>query len=354
MGNDRKNAVTGRLVGTKRIAVHALFAGDDSGVPVVMIHGNASSSEFWRETMEALPAGFRGIAPDLRGYGDTEDALIDATRGLKDWAEDVLALLDALGVDGFHAAGHSLGGMLLFTLAGLAGPRVLSMTMVAPGSPYGFGGTKGEDGTPCWPDFAGSGGGLVNPDFARLMGEKDRGSDNPQASPRVVLNSFYWKPPFKPANEESLLTSLLSEKVGPERYPGDMTPSPNWPNVAPGKYGPLNAASPKYVGDSVERFVGTSAPVLWIRGADDQIVGDFSLFDIGTLGKLGAVPGWPGEEAFPPQPMLAQTRSVLERRKARAGGPYSEIVIPDCGHTPFVEKADQFRAAFFGFLVGAP
>ncbi|HCM25563.1 MAG TPA: alpha/beta hydrolase [Treponema sp.] len=344
------NEVKSVMVKTKRLMVHALMSGKDDGVPVILIHGNASSSEFWRETIEVLPAGFRGIAPDLRGFGDTEDKLIDATRGLRDWADDIMALLDELKVDRFHMAGHSLGGMLMFTLADLAGPRAMSITLVAPGSPYGFGGTKDAEGNPCWPDFAGSGGGLVNPEFARLMGEKNRESDNPQASPRIVLNSFYWKPPYRPANEEALLTSLLSEKVGPERYPGDMVPSNNWPNTAPGKFGPLNAASPKYIGDSVDRFIATKAPVLWVHGADDQIVGDFSLFDIGTLGKLGAVPGWPGEDVFPPQPMLVQTRSVLEKRKTRSGGLWTEMVIADCGHTPFVEKAEEFRAVFFPFI----
>lgn len=342
--------IESRMIPTDRLTIHALLSGPSDGVPVVFIHGNASSSTFWEDTMLALPSGFRGIAPDLRGYGDTEDKPIDAARGLKDWAEDTLALLNKLGVKEFHAVGHSLGGMLLYTLGPMAGERVRSLTLVAPGSPYGFGGTKDTAGTPCWPDYSGSGGGLVNPEFARLMGEKNRGSDDPQASPRVVMNSFYWRPPFKPVREEELLSSLLSEKVGPEKYPGDSVPSSNWPGAGPGRFGPLNAASPKYLGDSVDRFIDfTKPPVLWVRGADDQIVGDLSLFDIGTLGKLGVVPGWPGEAVFPPQPMVAQTRSVLEQRKGR-GGAYTEEVIPECGHTPYIEKAEEFRKVFLPFL----
>ncbi len=346
--------IVSRMVDTPRLRIHALLSGPEDGIPVIFVHGNASSSTFWEETMLALPPGYRGIAPDLRGYGDTEDRPIDATRGLKDWAEDILALAEAMGLLSYHLVGHSLGGMLLFTLAPMAGKAVRSLTLVAPGSPYGFGGTRDLAGRPCWPDYAGSGGGLVNPEFARLMGLKDRGSDNPQASPRVVMNSFYWKPPFKAAREEELLSSLLSEKVGPERYPGDATPSANWPNVAPGRHGPLNAASAKYVGDSVERFVAMfgKPPVLWVRGADDQIVGDASLFDIGTLGKLGAVPGWPGEEAYPPQPMVGQTRAVLEAFKV-AGGRYEELVYPDCGHSPFIERPADFAAALARHLGSA-
>src|SRR5512142_886844 len=107
-----------------------------------------------------------------------------------------------------------MGGTIVFGLIANAPARVLSATVVAPGSPYGFGGSKGLDGQPCYDDFAGSGGGSVNPEFPKLMASGDRSTDNPQASPRVVMNSFYWKPPFVPAREEDLLSSLISEKVG--------------------------------------------------------------------------------------------------------------------------------------------
>jgi pimeloyl-ACP methyl ester carboxylesterase len=161
-------------------------------------------------------------------------------------------------VEKTHVVGHSMGGTIVFGLVGSLSGRVLSGTVVNPGSIYGFGGSKDLDGTPCYDDFAGSGGGVVNPDFPKLMAAGDRSTDNPQASPRVVMNGFYWKPPFVPAREEDLLTSLMTEKVGEQKYPGDFVPSGNWPNVAPGKFGPINALSPKYVGDSVKNFVGAA------------------------------------------------------------------------------------------------
>jgi pimeloyl-ACP methyl ester carboxylesterase len=346
--------ITSQLVDTPRLKVHALFSGPADSVPVLFIHGNASSSTYWEETMLALPATYRAIAPDLRGYGDTEDKLIDATRGFGDWVDDIFGFLDAIGVARCHVVGHSLGGAIVFGLVAADSARFISATLVAPGSPYGFGGAKDLDGTPYYDDFAGSGGGVVNPEFARLMGAGDRGSDNPQASPRVVMNSFYWKPPFRAEREEELLSSLLTEKVGPDKYPGDFVASPNWPGIAPGVLGPVNAMSPKYVGDMVERFVAASPkpPVLWVRGADDQIVSDSSLFEFGTLGKLGFVPGWPGDEVYPPQPMVGQTRAVLERYGA-AGGAYEERVIADAGHTPYIEKPDEFRAYLVDHLTRA-
>jgi pimeloyl-ACP methyl ester carboxylesterase len=343
------------MIETPRLRTHALFSGSADGVAVLFVHGNASSSTFWEETMLALPGGFRAIAVDLRGYGDTEDKPIDATRGYGDWVDDIMGFTRALGLERYHVVGHSMGGALLFSLLPKAGASILSTTLVAPGSPYGFGGTKDLAGSPCYEDFAGSGGGVVNPEFARLMGAQDRGDDNPQASPRVVMNTFYWKPPFRPEREEALLSSLLSEKVGPDKYPGDFVASPNWPGVAPGTLGPVNAMSPKYVGDSVRRFVTAAhkPPILWVRGAHDQIVSDSSLFEFGTLGKLGAVPGWPGEEVYPPQPMVGQTRAVLEQYTAN-GGAYREVLLDECGHTPYLEKPSAFLALLVEQLAQRP
>jgi len=343
--------ITSKMVDTPRLRMHVLTSGPENGMPVLFIHGNASSATYWEEIMLKLPAGFRGIAPDLRGYGDTEDKLIDATRGMGDWVDDLIGLLDALKIEKTHVVGHSMGGTIVFGLVAAASGRVLTGTVVNPGSMYGFGGSKTVDGKPCYDDFAGSGGGIVNSDFPKLMAAGDRGTDNPQASPRVVMNGFYWKPPFVPAREEDLLSSLMSEKVGEQKYPGDFVPSGNWPNVAPGNFGPINALSPKYVGDSVEKFIGTASKpfILWIRGDSDLIVSDNSFFDFGTLGKLGYVPGWPGEEVYPPQPMVSQTRHILEQYKSK-GGSYEEVVIADTAHSPYLEKPDEFMAAFVKIL----
>lgn len=347
------DGITSRMIDTPRLAIHLLSSGPETGEPVLFVHGNASSATFWEETMLALPDRYRALAPDLRGYGDTEVKRIDATRGVGDWVDDLLALMDTLDVERFHVIGHSLGGSVLWALIPAAADRILSATLVNPGSPYGFGGTKDLEGTPNYPDGAGSGGGIVSPTFTQKIAEGDRGSDDPQGSPRVVMNSFYWKPPFRPAREEALLSGLLSEQVGPEAYPGDSEPSENWPHVAPGRWGPANALAPNHVGESVDRLLAADPkpPILWIRGAEDQIVSDNSLFDMGTLGQLGAVPGWPGAEIYPPQPMVGQSRAVLEQYE-KAGGRVREVVIDDCGHTPYLEKPEAFNRAFHAHLAG--
>lgn len=341
--------ITSRMIQTPRLRMHVLTAGPEEGIPVVFIHGNGSSSTFWEETMLALPPAFRGIAPDMRGYGETEPLPIDATLGLSDMVEDLRSLVETIGLKKFHLVGHSMGGGIAMKYAIAYPDDLLSITLVDTMSPYGYSGSKDLNGTPCYEDGAPAGAGSVNPEFIRLLREKDRGTDNPM-SPRNVLRQFYFKPPFVPKREEDLLTAMLSMQVGEDWYPGDFVPSPNWPGVAPGKRGVINAISRKYFDASGIVDIQPKPPILWIRGADDLVVSNSAMWDVATLGALGFVPGWPGPEHCPPQPMLDQIRAVLERYKAN-GGYYREEVIPDCGHTPFIEKPEEFNALFHEFLL---
>ncbi|HEX9117345.1 MAG TPA: alpha/beta hydrolase [Anaerolineae bacterium] len=335
------------FVDTPRLKQHVLSCGSPEATPVVLLHGNFSSALYWEELMLALAErGFRCIAPDLRGYGWTEPKPIDGSRGYRDFVDDVAELTDALHLERFHLVGWSLGGgMALRYLADHPG-QVTTVTLQAPGSPYGFGGTKDLAGTPCFDDFAGSGGGVVNPEFIKRIAAGDRSGDDPN-SPRNVINAFYYKAPFRPAREEDFLTGALREVTGTQYYPGDFVPSVHWPNVAPGRWGAINASSPGNVKSDVPALLAVTPkpPILWIRGADDQIVGDASLFDVGTLGKMGLLPGWPGDEVFPSQPMIAQTRAVLNRY-LDGGGRYREVVFQDCGHAPHIEHPDQWLETF--------
>ena len=61
---------------------------------------------------------------------------------------------------------------------------------------------------------------------------------------------------------------------------------------------------------------------------------------------MGLLPGWPGEDDYPPQPMVGQTRSIPRGKYAAAGGFYKEVVIEETGHVPFIEKPDDFNKAF--------
>ena len=61
------------------------------------------------------------------------------------------------------------------------------------------------------------------------------------------------------------------------------------------------------------------------------------------------VPGWPGPEVHPPQPMLAQTRTVLEAYAA-IGGSFREEVLPGVGHFPYSQEPRRFAALLAAHL----
>ena len=62
---------------------------------------------------------------------------------------------------------------------------------------------------------------------------------------------------------------------------------------------------------------------------------------MGTLGSLGAIPGWPGADAFPPQPMVAQIRAVLTEYEAR-GGRVQMTIYEGSGHFPPLDARERW------------
>jgi pimeloyl-ACP methyl ester carboxylesterase len=273
---------------------------------------------------------------------------------VRDFSEDLRALVTSLGLAGrrIHLVGWSLGGAVAMQYTIDHPESVASLVLVAPISPYGFVGTRDRSGTPCWPDHAGGGAGMVSPEFVQRLAAGDR-SDESGSSPRNVLNRFYFRPHFRAAREreEVYLTAILSTRTGPDNYPGDFVPSPNWPGVAPGSRGVNNAISSKACKLDGFAAIMPKPAVLWVRGDADAIVADESAFDPGVLGARGRIPGWPGAAHYPSQPMVEQTRAVLNAYR-EGGGRYREVVIADCGHTPYIERPAVFQRELIGFLDG--
>jgi pimeloyl-ACP methyl ester carboxylesterase len=348
---DLPAGVSGHSVQTSRLRMRYIESGPPDGVPIVLIHGNLSTGRFYEHLMPGAPETYRLIAPDMRGFGDSERVPIDATRGLRDWADDTHSLVGALGITRpVHLVGWSTGGAAIVDYA--REHPVASLTFIDPVSPYGFGGVR-SDGTPCFPDYAGSGGGTGNLDFMKLIADHDTSADSP-LSPRNVMNTSYWATSFRfPKEHEDMLVDEINKSVtGDDGYPGDSVPSDNWPGMAPGTRGILNALSPKYCNWADIAELEPKPPVLWTHGTADIVVADGSAWEMGTLGKMGFVPGWPGEAAFPPQPMVTQIRNVLTEYGKR-GGIVRMAMFEGSGHGPLVDAADRWSKLFFEFVASA-
>ncbi len=323
------------------------------GEAVLFVHGNVSSALFWQQAVLDLAATgrHRVLAVDLRGYGDTDPLPVDATRGVRDWSDDLADLVTALGLERVHLVGWSMGAGVVLQYLLDAPETVASVALVAPISPYGFGGTAGAEGRRLAEDGTGSGGGAANPEFVAALAAGDTTADTP-TSPRSILRAFYVAPgslPLDPRFEDVLVASMNSTRTGEDHYPGEVATGDTWPGVRPGRRGVLNTMAPTVFDVSGIVDLAVKPPVLWIRGDADQIVSDRSAFDLAHLGSLGAVPGWPGPEVCPAQPMVAQTRSVLDRYAA-TGGAYREVVLAGVGHSPHVERPQEFAVALLEHL----
>lgn len=336
------------LVRTPRLVTNVWSSGPPDGPPVLLVHGNLTTGGFWRYVAALLPEA-RVIAPDLRGFGRTEQKGVAATRGLGDMVDDLRSLLETLGLAGSAsvvAAGWSMGAGVLQQYLTMHPGDLGAVVLVAPLSPYGFGGTKDVDGTPCTDDFAGTGAGTASPDFVQRLAAKDRSAD--PSSPRTVLQAFFGAGAnARNVDEEFLLDESLTTVVGDDFYPGTTAVSEHWPGMAPGDRGLLNAMSPKYFDASGIADVTPKPALTWLRAMKDQVIADTSMFDLATLGRLGAVPGWPGEELAPPQPMHRQIRAVLDRYAAN-GGEVRVVTLEECAHGVPLEcpqaVADAVRA----------
>ncbi len=94
------------FVQARGVRFHVTEAGE--GTPVVMLHGWPQHHYAYRDLLADPPPGVRIIAPDLPGYGWSGPAPHRWAK--EDLASDVLALLDALGLERIVLAGHDWGG----------------------------------------------------------------------------------------------------------------------------------------------------------------------------------------------------------------------------------------------------
>jgi 2-hydroxy-6-oxonona-2,4-dienedioate hydrolase len=120
--------------------VSMLRAGAAGGEPVLLVHGGrsgispiASGSHLWDRAMPYLGAGRPVIAIDLPGAGGSELGAPDVL-AVDKLSQHILAVLDALSVDGVHFVGHELGGTIGLWVA-LSTPKKLhSLSLVASGT----------------------------------------------------------------------------------------------------------------------------------------------------------------------------------------------------------------------------
>jgi pimeloyl-ACP methyl ester carboxylesterase len=124
---------------------------EGKGEPVVLLHGFPDSADLWRHQIPALvDAGFRVIAPDLRGFGESDkpedvDAYLIPTLMM-----DVAGIMDALGVERAHVVGHDWGSVLAWVTAAFLPDRVDRLVAMSVGHPATFASAPIEQREKSW------------------------------------------------------------------------------------------------------------------------------------------------------------------------------------------------------------
>ncbi len=107
--------------------IQMAYTDTGTGRPVVFIHGYPFNRSLWNEQVAALSSGFRLIAPDLRGFGETDAS--DGTATMNQMAQDVAQLMDHLEIPRATIAGLSMGGYVALAFYKQLSSRVRALIL---------------------------------------------------------------------------------------------------------------------------------------------------------------------------------------------------------------------------------
>ncbi|MEK7763228.1 MAG: alpha/beta hydrolase, partial [Nitrospirota bacterium] len=119
--------ITRRSVTIDGVSLSVLEAG--TGDPIIFVHGVVTTSNIFAKYLSAYSPDFRGIAVDLRGYGDSQEPESGFT--ITQFPKDLIALADKLGIERPIWVGVSMGGMILQQLALDYPDRVRALVLVS-------------------------------------------------------------------------------------------------------------------------------------------------------------------------------------------------------------------------------
>ena len=103
--------------------------GPPDGEPLLLSSGLGGSAHYWRPNVETFAEHFRVLSYDHRGTGRS-DLVLPETVSIEDMADDVIALMDALGIERAHFVGHAIGGMIGMAIALKARDRLRRLMVI--------------------------------------------------------------------------------------------------------------------------------------------------------------------------------------------------------------------------------
>lgn len=269
-------------------------AGGD--IPLVLLHGNLASSKHFDVVFEAMDERYTLYAMDMRGFGAS--TYRTAIEGVADFAADVAAFADAVGLDSFHLGGWSFGGAVALAFAAAYPDRVRKLALIAP---------VGTRGSTIYP-----------------LDEDDEATDS-HLTTREELARTRLTQILERGDREALREELLDRFVytynqpAPERYDEYIEESFTQRNLVDVDYARIHfniSDEPTEVAEGTGEAARIDAPTLVIVGERDN-----------DLAKEGA-------------------KTTVED----IGDNADLVVLSDCGHSPFIDNLDQFLDELIDFV----
>ena len=120
--------IQSRFTTSDRHKSHFLTAGPESGTPIIFVHGWPELSISWRHQLPHFAEqGYRTIAPDMRGYGESDVYPTHAAYAQREVVADMLELVDALGIERAVWVGHDWGCATVWQIARHHSDRCLAI-----------------------------------------------------------------------------------------------------------------------------------------------------------------------------------------------------------------------------------
>ncbi len=309
-----------RILQTRHLRMHVAEQGQ--GPLVLLLHGFPESWYSWRHQLTALAAaGYRAVAPDQRGYGDTDKPEAIEAYDVVTLADDVAALIDALGERQAVVIGHDWGAPVAWHAALLHPERVRAV--VGMSVPYA--------GRPPGSPLARLQQTVADAFFYVLYFQEPGVAEAElQADVRRSLRTFYFSgsgdaPAGSAFSPHAKTAKLLDTMRDPAQLPA-------W----------LTEADLDYYTTRFERG-GFRGPLNWYRNFDRSWQRTEAL-----AGKKVEQPALfiAGER----DPVIAWSQRQLERMPQAVPRLRETVLLPGCGHWVQQERPAEVNAALLAFL----
>ena len=119
----------GRYYRSQGLGLHFTDWGNSSAPPLILLHGGLDHSRSWDHLARALRATFHVVAPDLRGHGESDWAS-GSSYSLADHVYDLTCLVKSASFEKVTIIGHSMGGMVSLTYAGVFTNKVSRLVVL--------------------------------------------------------------------------------------------------------------------------------------------------------------------------------------------------------------------------------